>query len=216
MKKRRSAAQKAAFRKMISARKRNPIRRRARTSVASRASSPIRRRRRNPIVSSIRRRISRRRRNPLPKMGNIVHSLIQPSAIGAIGALILDIAWAKLPIPANLKTGPAQYVAKGAAAVAIGLLAEKATSKGNAHTLALGAMTITLHDALRAVVKQAMPSLALSEYVGGLGYYNAGWPAGTLDAPNTAAAPMGEYVGEYVGGYDSNGDDAYAGYYYGR
>lgn len=218
--KRRSAAQRAATKRLVAfnkSRKSNPIRRRRRARRSLVAAAPRRtiRRRRNPI-SSIRHRISRRRRrNPIAIKG-LLHSLVMPALTASTGALLLDVLWAKLPIPANLKAGALQYITKGVGAVALSMLAEKSkiVNRQTAEALGVGALTVVFHDALRGVLKNMVPQLGFSEYVGGLGYINAGWPAGTLDAPNTAAAPMGEYVGSYMsGGANYDADNAYAGYY---
>lgn len=216
--KRRSAAQRAATKRLVAfnkARKSNPIRRRrrARSAVAAAPRRSVRRRR-NPI-GSVRRRIHRRRRNPIAMKG-LLHSLVMPALTASTGALLLDVLWAKLPIPANLKGGSLQYVTKGIGAIGLSLLAEKSklVNRQTAEALGVGALTVVFHDALRGVLKGIVPQLGFSEYVSGLGYINAGWPAGTLDAPNTAAASMGEYVGAYMSGdanYDAN--NAYAGYY---
>lgn len=218
--KRRSAAQRAATKRLVAfnkSRKSNPIRRRkARRSLAAVPRSRVRRRR-NPIGSV--RRISRRRhRNPIAIKG-LLHSLVMPALTASTGALLLDVLWAKLPIPANLKAGSLQYITKGVGAVALSMIAEKSkvVNRQTAQAMGVGALTVVFHDALRGVLKGLVPQLGFSEYVGGMGYINAGWPAGTLDAPNTAAGTMGEYVGDYMsGGADYDADDAYAGYYYGR
>lgn len=219
--KRRSAAQRAATKRLVAFNKRrksNPIRRRRRRAGRALVTAAPRRsvrRRRNPI-SSVRRRISRRRhRNPIAMKG-LLHSLVMPALTASTGALLLDVLWSKLPIPANLKAGSLQYVTKGVGAVALSMLAEKSklVNRQTAEAMGVGALTVVFHDALRGVLKNFVPQLGFSEYVNGLGYINAGWPAGTLDAPNTAAASMGEYVGSYMSGdanYDAN--NAYAGYY---
>lgn len=219
--KRRTAAQKAATARLVAlnrGRRKNPIRRKRR-SVARAAAAPARRirRRKNPIALH-HRRVHRRRRNPIRVKG-LLNSLVMPALTASTGALLLDVLWAKLPIPANLKAGSLQYITKGAGAVALAMVAEKTkiVNRQTAEALGVGALTVVLHDALRGVIKNMVPSLGIGEYVGGfggLGYINAGWPAGTLDAPNTAAAPMmGEYVGEYMSGANYDSDGAYNDYY---
>lgn len=217
--KRRSAAQRAATKRLVAlnrGRKSNPIRRRrpkTRTAVAR-----VTRRRSNPIGSVRRITRHRRRRNPI-QVKSLIHTLLMPALTASTGALLLDVLWSKLPIPANLKAGSLQYITKGVGAVGLAMLAEKSkvVSRQTAEAMGVGALTVVLHDALRGVLKGIVPGLGFAEYVGGMGYINAGWPAGTLDSPNTAAASMGEYVGDYMSGganYDAN--DAYAGYYFGR
>lgn len=216
--KRRSAAQRAATKRLVAlnkGRRKNPIRRKRRSVARTVAavSHHVRRRRRNPISVRRTRSHSRRRRNPI-QMGGLVNSLLMPALTASTGALLLDILWAKLPIPGNLKSGSLQYVSKAVGAVGLAVIAEKTkvVNRQTANALGVGALTVVLHDALRGVIKSMVPSLGLGEYVGeyvgGLGYINAGWPAGTLDAPNTAAG-----VGEYMSGANYDADGAYNDYY---
>lgn len=107
------------------------------------------------------------RRNPLPaRAKGIVAENIKPAAIGAAGALALDVIVAKLPIPATLKTGPASYAMRGVGAIALGMLAEKVgkLKHETAVSLARGGLTVVLHDAGKAVMRAQFPALALAAY----------------------------------------------------
>lgn len=107
------------------------------------------------------------RRNPLPaRAKGIVAENIKPAVIGATGALALDVIVAKLPIPAQLKTGPANYAARAVGAIALGLLAEKVgkLKHDTAVSLARGGLTVVLHDAGKALMRAQFPALALAAY----------------------------------------------------
>lgn len=106
------------------------------------------------------------RRNPLPaRAKGIVAENIKPAAIGAAGALALDVIVSKLPIPASLKTGPANYAARAVGAIALGMIAEKAGLKHDtAVSLSRGGLTVVLHDAGKAVMRAQFPKLALAAY----------------------------------------------------
>lgn len=107
------------------------------------------------------------RRNPLPaRAKGIVAENIKPAAIGAAGALALDVIVAKLPLPAALKTGPANYALRAVGSIGLGLLAEKVgkLKHGTAVDLARGGLTVVLHDAGKALMRAQFPALALAAY----------------------------------------------------
>lgn len=107
------------------------------------------------------------RRNPLPaRARGIVAENIKPAVIGAAGALALDVIVAKLPIPAQLKTGPANYAARAIGAIALGMVAEKVGKLKHEHavSLARGGLTVVLHDAGKALMRAQFPALALAAY----------------------------------------------------
>lgn len=165
----RSPAQKAATRRMLAANR-------------TRKAPATRRRRRNPVsaLSTVHTRRARRRaRNPIA-MGGIMSSLTD-AAIGAGGALAVDMAFNFLPLPATLKTGMAGTAAKAATAIAIGTLGRKVLGR-TAGKMAAGALTVIAYDALKAYV----PGVAT---VAGLGYMSPGLPAGYLPQQG-----VGEYV----------------------
>lgn len=107
------------------------------------------------------------RRNPLPaRAKGIVAENIKPAAIGAAGALALDVIVAKLPLPATLKTGPANYALRAVGSIGLGLLAEKVgkLKHETAVSLARGGLTVVLHDAGKALMRAQFPALALAAY----------------------------------------------------
>lgn len=122
-----------------------------------------------------RRPIRRRRRNPLPRAEII--DTVKKGAIGAAGALAVDVAMAKLPIPDNLKTGTMAPAVRGLVGVAIGMLVSKfGKAKRLGVQLADGAVTVAMYGTGKNLVG---PSLGLtpepvSGELFGLGYQD--WP----------------------------------------
>jgi hypothetical protein len=167
----RSPAQKAATRRMLAANRR------------TRHAAP--KRRRNPIAASAVHRVTRRTRrarsrNPIGMTG--IMSGITDAAIGAGGALAVDMAFNYLPLPANMKTGMVGVAAKAATAIALGTVGRKVLGR-TAGKMAAGALTVIAYDALKGFVPGAASPVA------GLGYFNPGLPAGYLPQQG-----MGEYI----------------------
>lgn len=179
----------------------------------ARASAPRRRRRRNPVAAlnprrrrrrsySVARR-SRRRRNPTVRgFVNQLQPMVKNGIVGAAGALGLDVLLGFLQpkLPAQLQSGYGLTAAKVLGAIGVGMIANIAGLRGRGNALALGAMTVVLHDELKKLAQAQFPGLALGEYVSfapEVGYDNTGL------LPHS---PVGEYVGEYM----SDTDDAYA------
>lgn len=168
---RRPAARRAAPRRRRPARRRNPI--------GPYARNPRRRRRRSGVgmyVSNPRRRKarSRRRYRRNPTIKGIINSLVMPAASAAGGALALDFLWSYVPIPPAIKDGPMRHVAKGLGAVVLGQLVGMVGNKRLGDTMAMGALTVTFHNAFKEMAAQYMPNVNLS----GVGYYSAGANAG--------------------------------------
>lgn len=104
--------------------------------------------------------VRRYRRNPSARPAKIMDT-VQKGAVGAAGALAVDIAMQKLPIPANLQTGPISAVVKGGVGIGIGMLVAKfGKNKKLGAQLADGAVTVSLYNAGKAMVG---PSLGLSD-----------------------------------------------------
>ena len=148
------------------------------------------------------------RRNPLPSRAKgIVAENIKPAAIGAAGALALDVIVAKLPIPAALKTGPANYAARAVGAIALGMLAEKVgkLKHDTAVSLARGGLTVVLHDAGKAVMRAQFPSLALAAYEEELtdiaGMMDGLDALGINDSDYSPVADMGANLYDEAGNY---------------
>ena len=195
--KHRTAAQRAATKRMIAAnrakRSSNPSPRR-RAKRRTYAANPIHARRRtyrrhhNPI-----RHHKRRRRNPISMPSLKIGQLMKVGAVGAGGALVVDVLFGYLgrylPASVTAKTnadGSTNYLnvaSKLGVAVLLGSLGRK-VFKRHAATMAVGAVTVQLYNFLRPMISSAMPSL-------GLGYYiPAFMPAGQTLMPSQ----LGAYV----------------------
>jgi len=189
---RRTAAQKAATRKLIAynRRKKNPSRpvtRRRKVVARRRPAAPVRYKRRY-------------KRNPSNR--GIMNSTVIPAAVAGAGALTLDILWGFVPLPAALKTGVLSHAAKGAGAIGLGYLAGMVTNKRTAGQLASGALTVVFHDIYRELATKFMPNLGMGEYTAGMGYYSAGQPVGMGEY----TAGMGEYADGNIDPYLSQGN----------
>jgi len=169
----------------------------------TRRANPIRRRRRARPVARRRSsaRMARYRRNPVRMtMRSVINSTVIPAAQAGAGALALDVLWGYVPVPLEWKTGNLRHVVKGGGAIVLGMLAQNLLGARVGHNIALGALTVTFHDAMRDMVAQFAPQIPLG-YVGA--GYNAGsyGGAGTFDYPGggttQADAPR---LGMYVAG----------------
>ncbi len=176
----------------------NPRRRRRRKTTVRR------RRRRNPVAANPRRRrrrsyakrrvTRRRRRNPARRItARSIQRQLTNATQGALGALGLDIALAYIPLPANM-TGPILTpVIKGLGAVGLGAVAGMAGVRAEtANRMTEGALTVQLHTIGKGLMAQFVPGIALSEYVGGMGYYGSGYNPG-VDDPDWYSG-MGTYL----------------------
>lgn len=152
-----------------------------------RAKSSIKRRyaRRNPIRSHRRRR--RYRRNPIfgSSGGGIsltvasVKNTVVNGAVGALGGIGVDLlyGYGAQYLPDSMKTGMVKHATKGLMAVLVGLIGAKVL-RGKGAALAVGGMTVVLHDFFKEQLQAQMPTLPLGEYLA----YSAG---------------SGEIVGQY-------------------
>lgn len=218
--KRRSAAQKRATAKLVAASKARakarrvarrkpatgytvgnvPIRRRRMNPIRRRRAAPATRRS-NPILGS-RRRSPVRRRNPIVRkgfFGKVLDRTVMPAVSAAGGALLLDTAWAYLPLPANLKNGPLKHLVKGAGAVALGELAAMVVSRKTADNMAVGALTVVMHSAGRELMGKYTPTVRMD----GMGYMS----------PAVVANGMGYYPGAGRGLPVAQGNAPQLGYY---
>lgn len=176
-----------------------PRRRRRRKSTAvARMSNPRRRRR---VITATYRALRRRRRrsNPSLRLGSIPNraiSLLKSGGIGASGALVADLAWGygKGYLPDFVAGSPlAQYATKLLLAIGVGLVGEKVW-RGKGREMAVGAATVTLHDALKAQVQASFPDVKLGEYL---------TFAPTVGTMEQAGRLMSTGMGEYLQGLPS-------------
>lgn len=203
-KKHRSAAQKRATSKMLAAnraRRKTPIASASRTAVRRRKNksqhvstyypNPSKRARRGVTVHH-----RRYKRNPAGRMSGLV-PMLKDSAIGAVGAVAIEALFGFLPIPMSWKMGRMMMVAKGATAVAVGMFGNKLLPSGMAGKMAVGSLTVTMHDALKPFVAHVMPSLNMGYYPGGMLMENV---------PGSTAQPapaLSEYLNSGMHGMDA-------------
>ncbi len=133
-------------------------------------------------------------------MRGVVNQVVIPAAQAGAGALALDILWGYVPVPIEWKTGNLRHVVKGGGALVLGMLAQQLLGANVGKNIALGALTVTFHDAMRDMVAQFAPQIPL-------GYVGAGTSAGVYDYGGTAtmqfpgggttqADALGMYVGQ--------------------
>lgn len=172
--------------------------RRRRRASARRAAAPVARRARRRSRRSFLRNTS----GSLSLKPNVfIRETLIPSAVGGAGALAVDAAWAALPLPAQIKSGPMAPVAKAAGAVAVGLIASKVAGKKIGAQVTSGYLTVLAYNLLKGVVQKALPQMPLGDY--GMGYVQAGQflpdqsIAAYLEAPTSAPSGVGAYLNEY-------------------
>ena len=127
--------------------------------------------------------VTKYRRNPSGRMGGIIGTL-KEGAIGAGGAVAVEVILSKLPLPAALSEGNGKVAAKVLGGVALGYAVSKFGKKSAlGKTLAQGAVTVALHDTIRNMVGPSMglsgDTLLASDW-DDMGYWGAGQ---TYDAP---------------------------------
>lgn len=191
----------------------NPRRRRRH----ARAAAAPRRRRHRALGRHIHRRIRRNPRLQLGVSGGIIRGALVPGAIGAGGALAVDIVmgYASPYLPAQLQTGWFNIAVKGAAAVGVGMVAGKFLGRERGRVAMLGGLTVVLYGALRAMLAtsgiKGLSGLGMHDYtpyrmgaympgptgtpgIRGLGYVS---PAATIGSA-VALSPQMSGLGAYM------------------
>lgn len=111
-----------------------------------------------------RRRRFRIRRNPIGfSIQSFTKDTLIPSAVGAAGALGLDVIMGFLPLPDAVKSGPMRPIVRIAGAIGIGMLAGMVTSRRTAEQVTAGAVTVVLYDLIKGFVQTQFPALRLGE-----------------------------------------------------
>lgn len=157
--KHRSAAQRAATRRLVAAnrsRRANPARRKRRASAKRHVV-----RHHNPIFArSVKRhRRSARRRNPIGLRGGNLGGMLLQGLKGAGGAVVVNAAVSFLP--ATFNTGMIGYVARTGVALAMGSFGGKL-----GRDMAEGALAVTFHDAINNFFT-TLPGAGLHGYLSG-------------------------------------------------
>lgn len=168
--------------------RRNP-RRKATTAVTA----PRRRRvsSRKSRVSTATRRTYARARSGMGKAGIV--NMVKDGGVGALGALAVDLALAKLPLPAMLTSGNMKLITKTGLAIAVGVIAGKMGKRDLGHKMAIGAITISAYEALRGMVGGSLGLNAITD-INGMGFYSSAQVDGYDDPSMFAGADsMGMY-----------------------
>lgn len=135
----------------------NPRKRRksrARKSVAAKVRT---------VYRSAKKAVARKkyRRNPIGGGRVDLINQVKNAAIGAGGALAVDILMAKLPLPATLQTGTMRTATQGLVSVALGMaVAKVAKNKSLGVALAEGGLTVALHGVMKGMANNAGMALA--------------------------------------------------------
>ena len=137
------------------------------------------------------------RRNPV--MGLSLKSgidQVKDGALGAVGGLANDAAYGYLKgyLPAALQDGYGRIGAKLGLAVIVGVLANK-LMPGKGRAIAVGAATVVLHEAGKALINAQAPSIPLGAYEDNalLGYDSA-----SILQPGSSSGAMAGGVGAYM------------------
>jgi hypothetical protein len=153
-----------------------------RRSLVARASSGVRTK-----LRSIRRRY---RSNPIGGRASSALDQFKTGAIGAAGALAVDIAIQRLPLPDSLKTGQLAPIVKGFIGIGIGMAVAKfGKNRELGKKLAQGAVTVSLYNAGKEMLKGP---LGLSDD-GLLGFSDSGLLDGDFDDYGMGAHEFGAY-----------------------
>lgn len=214
MAKRRTAAQKAATRKLIAfnkARKhtnakRAGAKRRRNPMPAVAAMNPIKKRRKSSGYS-VRHVVRRRRRNPINLKPM---TILKPAVTQAMGGVTVSFAMSYLTgfLPASMQSGYAKNAVELIAAVGLGMIGSKVVKRETAHQLAVGAATITMYNLAKSLINQAAPSIgsrlsgdSMDWELEGLGWAN---PAMTYQTTDAYQGDMGEIYTPMGEIYDQN------------
>ena len=134
------------------------------------------------------------RRHHNPRFLTDFTTQLQHGAIGAAGALGINVVLGYLPIPANLKTGLAGSAVKLIGATGVGMLAGRFMGASKGAAFAQGAITVALYDMFKGVLKRNAPQVPVLSGDDSMGYLD---PATTINGD--------EYIGadDYMGADDS-------------
>lgn len=166
----------------------------------TRRANPRRSYRRRPTRG--RRSLRAYRRNPgggRMTMRSVMNQIVVPSFQAGLGALALDMAWGFVPVPLEWKVGNLRHVVKGGGAIVLGMVAQQLLGAQMGRNIAMGALTVTFHDAMRDMVSQFAPNIPLGYIAPAV---NAGDYGGeqTYNYPGGDPMLQGQGMGYYVEG----------------
>lgn len=165
---------------LVNPRRRGGKKKTRRVATKRKTTTAAARRRRNPAKrpaarrAAPKRRMTRRRRNPSARgiVGQVKTSGIK-AVHGAAGAIGVDVLLGQVGgmLPDSIRMGgPARYLVKGIAAFGLGILGKKIVKGPMAENMAVGGMTVALHEAAREVMMKNIPSVKLGESYPDLDY----------------------------------------------
>ena len=132
------------------------------------AVSKKRRHRRAKHYSRNPRRAHRRhyRRNPIEGTATgFLSGTLVPAAIGAMGAIGVDIAIGSLPLPASMKTGTMLTLTRIGGALGIGFLLGMIAGEDAGAEAAAGGIIVTIYSVAKTYIQQNFTSITMARYV---------------------------------------------------
>jgi len=147
-----------------SKRKKKATTRKRKKTTAKRKTTTTPARRRRRTAAKTKRRTYKRNPSPRFSLKSFTKATLMPSAVGAVGALSIDMIMGIVPLPDMLKTGAMRPMVKGVAAVGLGLIANQVVSRKVAEQITAGALTVVLYDTMKTFVRDRFPTLPLGEY----------------------------------------------------
>lgn len=147
-KKPRSAAQKAATRRMVAARR----------SASKAPATRSKRRAPSRVMQGIKKRMKSRRKNPI---GGGIASMFMPAAKGAIGAVAINTLETQVLsrfLPGMMQGDIGKYGTRIALAIALGTMGGRIIGNANARQAAEGALVVALHDVIVTTVNKVLPA----------------------------------------------------------
>ena len=127
-----------------------------------------RRHRRRKHYSRNPRRAHRRhyRRNPIEGTATgFLSGTLVPAAIGAMGAIGVDIAIGSLPLPASMKTGTMLTLTRIGGALGIGFLLGMIAGEDAGAEAAAGGIIVTIYSVAKTYIQQNFTSITMARYV---------------------------------------------------
>lgn len=162
-------------------------------------------------------RVRRVRRNPLSlgRSAGKITSALMPAAIGAGGALALNLGWQKFAasLPASIQTGIGATAAQIALSMLLGVGAGMAFGKNVGNQVAAGAITVTIFGLAQSYMNGTAGTgtgigASNASYNGAGAYYGASGVAG-LGLRHRRG--MNRYVGPQMNGAPPRGLNRYVG-----
>jgi hypothetical protein len=116
--------------------------------------------RKNPIM---RRRF---RRNPMPgSIGGFIGNSLVPAAVGAAGAIGVDMLIGNLPLPYNLTSGRALPLVRIGAALLVGAGVAAVAGDEAGGQAAAGGMIVAVYGLAKSYLQNAAPNIRMARYV---------------------------------------------------